>query len=100
MRQCTYLEYNKVLPLRKRAAGPTGPLISESEFSGIETTPPEPEVERMVYQVVGVLPHVPVQVVRQDLSMFSGRREERGRESEAMREEGRKEREAMREERE
>ena len=44
-----------------------GPIISESEFSGVQ---PPPEVERMVYQVIGVLPHVPAHVARQDLSKW------------------------------
>lgn len=44
-----------------------GPIISESEFSGVQAPP---EVERMVYQVIGVLPHVPAHVARQDLSKW------------------------------
>ena len=52
--------------MRKAFGSDTGPLMSESQFSAMKTTPPE--IERMTYQVISVLPHIPAHVIRKDLS--------------------------------
>ncbi|XP_019864407.1 PREDICTED: ancient ubiquitous protein 1-like [Amphimedon queenslandica] len=51
--------------MRKAFGSDTGPLISDSQFSSMGTPPPE--IERMTYQVISVLPHIPAHVIRKDL---------------------------------
>ena len=45
----------------------SGPIILESDFSGVKSSP---EIEQMVQQVLTVLPHVPHHVIRKDICEF------------------------------
>jgi hypothetical protein len=63
------VEFDGTAPVaRTSSSTQMGPIISEADFSKLKSQ--NPELDKMVYQVIGVLPHVPAQVARQDLSEF------------------------------